>query len=231
MFSPICRNIFKVSQKKIQVPLPCCSLLYFFFGIKHICFKYTEHYVSTSKGRQCLIDPMHGKTFWPHGELQRTSQEAKMIYSQHLQRTSHGYYTVCCQTVKLASNISQGTCLFRKGILSSASEDYRSEVELSFCLKGSSCKELSSSKWSLKASLQQSLLLAEPLHKPGAGWKKEPFAPSNSNETSAIILSTEENGLSHHWPCLIHKQRDSAKELEFEGCHWSVLYQDTWAGE
>lgn len=121
MSSPICVSMFKVSQKKTQVPFPHCGLFYLFFGVKHIHFKGTEYCTSIYKGRQSLIYPLH---FWPHEELHRTSQEAKMIYSQHLQHTSHGYSTSCCQTVKLACKISQGTCLSSKGRLLSVTEDY-----------------------------------------------------------------------------------------------------------
>lgn len=106
------------------MPLPHCGLFYLFFGVKHSHFKWTEHYTSISKGWQSLIYPLHGKMFWPHEEVHRTSEKAKAIYSQHLQHTSHGYSPSCCQTVKLASSISQGTCLSSKGRLSSATEDY-----------------------------------------------------------------------------------------------------------
>lgn len=96
MFSPICVSMFKVSQKKNQMPFPHCGLFYLFSGVKHTHSKWTKHCTSISKGRQSLSYPLHGKTFWPHEEVHRTSEEAKIIYSQHLQHTSHGYSTSCC---------------------------------------------------------------------------------------------------------------------------------------
>lgn len=51
MFSLISMSIFKVSQKKIQVPLPHCGLFYFFLGAKYICFTYSTR---KTKERQNL---------------------------------------------------------------------------------------------------------------------------------------------------------------------------------
>lgn len=115
------KYLYSFPEKDPVTSSPLWSILFLLWGQVHLF--HIQHKEDTGKIEPFIYTPYMVRLSDLMGNFREQVKKEKLFTASH--HTSHSYGTSCCQTVKLASRISQGTCLSRKGILSSVSKDYR----------------------------------------------------------------------------------------------------------